>query len=161
MLSRAGIVGLRRGTGTVTALIGLFALVSHRLEAPLAWALVLLGGFILGHFYLDEGFQKLKTTPAPEQPGLQAFATGLVSTAGLILGLMSAFSSRGFTLTAKVGVFSLAIDVLLGIALVGLLLAGHRPNDRGPVALVAILFNVVLWGLAFGLLCIALALIFQ
>ena len=129
------------------------------MERSLALACLLLGLFILGHYFLDQTFQTLKTIPVGAEPALQPFATSLVSTSAVVLGLLSALSSRGFSTTAKVGVVSLTLDVLVGIALVGLLLAGFRSADRGAAALVAILFNVVWWGLAFGLLCIAMALI--
>jgi hypothetical protein len=93
--------------------------------------------------------------------GLREFASAFVSTSGVILGLLAVFGERSFSLTIKVAVGALVADILVGIVLVGLLLSAPDPEDQRSWNLIRYVFNVALWALALGLLCIGAALLYR
>ena len=87
----------------------------------------------------------------------------------MILGLLAVFGDKTpkTPLTIKVGVVALVSDILIGIVLVGLLLAAPADDDSATVNdarawnLIRYVFNLALWGFSLGLLCISMALIYR
>jgi hypothetical protein len=86
--------------------------------------------------------------------------TGVViSTSGVVLGLIAAFSSQ-VTLPLKVGITSLAIAILVGIVLYNYILY-PLPEAAEPNVLIRYLLTIAFFALAFGLLSIAMAIVFK
>ncbi|WP_441250919.1 hypothetical protein [Kitasatospora sp. McL0602] len=82
--------------------------------------------------------------------------TLVVTVQGVVLGLLFAFSKgQPILVTAKVGVGSLAFGVCAGLLLVSLC-AFSLPGRRTRVVS-ALLFNLAIWSLSYGLVCIAAA----
>jgi hypothetical protein len=80
--------------------------------------------------------------------------TLVVTVQGVILGLVFAFSKGTvISTTAKVGIGSLAFGVCTGLLLVSLC-AFSLPGRRTRTVS-ALLFNLAIWSLSYGLLCIA------
>jgi len=55
----------------------------------------------------------------------------------------------------------LAADILLGIVLVGLLLAAPKASHQDAWNFIRYVFNLALWALALGLLCIVMPLLYE
>jgi hypothetical protein len=55
---------------------------------------------------------------------------------------------------------ALVVTILAGIVLHGLLVYG-TPHDEARLSLLGYLFNLLLWSLALGTLCIALAIVYS
>jgi hypothetical protein len=87
--------------------------------------------------------------------------TAVISTAGIVLAIIQSFASvTMLSLSAKVGTIALATDLVVAFMLFGLVVDNRHPGDtawhfRGYV------FTLSLWGLAFGLLCIAMSFVFR
>ncbi|MCX4626044.1 hypothetical protein [Streptomyces sp. NBC_01443] len=80
----------------------------------------------------------------------------VVTVQGVVLGLVFAFSNgRPILVTAKVGIGSLAVGVCTGLLLVSLC-AFSLPGRRTR-AVSFLLFNLAIWSLSYGLVCIAAA----
>ena len=124
-------------------------------------ALLLLGAFMLLHFLIEHLFQSVRQSyEPPPDSGMRDFASSFVATSGVILGLLAIFASHPFSVTIKVGIGALVVDILVGVILVGLLLAGASPDDQRAWNLIRYLFNVAVGALGFGLFCIGVALIY-
>ena len=162
--------------GIASAVCGAYLLFIHTGSTgkPLGLALLVLGLFIVSHWGLEAYFMHVRRdyTP-PADSGMRDLASSFIATSGVILGLLVLFGNRGVTvtLTLRVGIAALAADILLGLVLVGLLLAGADPGgsasgvttgpDQRAWNVIRLVFNLALWALSLGLLCIAMALIYR
>src|SRR5437868_10706133 len=81
-------------------------------------------------------------------------ATIYISTPGVILGLLAVFGDHLHQTTLHLASVALAVTILVGIVLHGLLVYG-TPDDEARLSLLGYLFNLLLWALALGTLCIA------
>jgi uncharacterized membrane protein len=143
-------------------------LASNELERPLAFAILLLGGFILAHLIVEELWVKLTlkaspdTSPANDEAGaaFREAAMVYISTPGVVLGLIAVFEKNLPRDTLRVGSLALATTILAGIVLHGLVVFGV-PEDVQRRALVSYIFNILLWSLGLGVLCIALAIVYR
>ena len=72
-----------------------------------------------------------------------------------------AFAGTRLSLTAKVGTLALAGDVVVGFVLFGLVADSTPLHSDQPWHFRAYVFNITLWGIAFGLLCIAYSFIYR
>ena len=150
--------------GVAAVLIGTLALDP---TGSLGLAVWLLGAFIIAHTVCDLLLQHLKadesSAPADSETGLREFAASFVATASVILGLLAVFDTEPFTQTIKVGIAALVTAILAGIVLVGLLLAAPAASATETAAwnLIRYVFNLSVWALALGLLCIASGLLYR
>lgn len=155
---------LRFVAGIVAVLVGTVVL---NPDGSLGLAVWLLGAFVITHALCDRLLQHLKknksSAPRDSETGRREFAASFVVTAGVILGLLTVFDTRPFTQTIKVGVAALIVAILAGIVLVGLLLAAPTETDETDETaaenLIAYVFNLSVWALALGLLCIGAGLL--
>ena len=161
VLTAEGIRKFRRLAGGAAIFAGAVIIAATRADEPLGVALLLVGAFILAHLSIEEHFHEIRQDfEAKPDTGLREFASAFVSTSGVILGLLAVFGDKEFSLTIKVGIGALVADILVGVVLIGLLLAGANENDQRAWNLIRFVFNVALWAFALGLLCIATALIY-
>jgi hypothetical protein len=161
VLSADDIRKFRRLGGSVVIFAGAVIIAASRADEPLGVALLLVGAFILAHLGIEEHFHQLREDfEAKPDAGLREFASAFVSTSGVILGLLAVFGDKEFSLTIKVGIGALVADILVGVVLIGLLLAGASDDDQPAWNLIRLVFNVALWAFALGLLCVATALIY-
>ncbi|MCX5293627.1 hypothetical protein [Streptomyces sp. NBC_00183] len=85
---------------------------------------------------------------------MSTVATLVVTVQGIVLGLVFAFDKgSAASVTIKVGIGSLAFGVSVGLLLVSLC-AFSLPGRRTMVVS-ALLFNLAIWNLSYGLVCIA------
>ena len=85
----------------------------------------------------------------------------IVTMAGVVLGLLQAFDNKGHLSEAlKVGTLSLALTVILGMMLFGLVVASP-PSSTAAREFRTLIFNLTLWSLALGVLSIGWALFFR
>ena len=162
MLTASGIRIFRIAGAKVSLIAGLVIIATGDPAVSLGVAVLLLGCFIGGHAWIDYTFQRIRQDYNPPQDsGLRDFASAFVSTSGVILGLLAVFGDHPFSLTIKVGIAALVSDIMVGIVLVGLLLAGAAPDDQRAWNLIRYVFNVALWALSLGLLCIAMGLLYR
>jgi hypothetical protein len=173
VLTADGIFRFRILGGCVACLGGLVGLAAHD-DPSLGVAGLVLAAFILAHLTIEHHYQQLRDqfakTPQASaasgghgQPvdGLREFASAFVSTSGVILGLLAVFGDGDLSLTIKVGIGALVIDILVGTVLVGLVISAPDSADQRSWNFVRYVFNVALWALALGLLCIGTALIYS
>jgi hypothetical protein len=88
--------------------------------------------------------------------GSNAFAEGanmIVTTQGVVLGLLAFSGPSHLSPTLKAGAASLVTGVLAG-SLLYLQVAPQAPGDRTRAMVASILFNILLWSLGFGLVCV-------
>jgi hypothetical protein len=78
----------------------------------------------------------------------------IVTTAGVVLGLVQVFNPGSLSVALKVGTLSLAISVMLGMILFGLVVSA-APNGAVPIVVRAVVFNATLCALSLGLLAVA------
>lgn len=157
-----------------------------RNDAAVRVSLLVFGLFVIAHLLLDLLWAKLWASSAKKQPTSDANAdpgkpapsnqmtadenaevtkafretTGVViSTSGVVLGLVSAFSSQ-VTLSLKVGIISLVVAILVAIVLY-LYILYPLPEGVQPNVLVRYLLTVSFFALAFGLLSIAMSIVFK
>ena len=166
---------LRLLVGIASTIAGAVLLATGVTETPLGVAVLVLGLFILGHFAIEAWFMHVRRDyDPPADSGMRDFASTFIATSGVILGLLALFGDeRGsLTPTIKVGIVALATDILVGLVLLGLLLAGADPGgtatangktsiDQKAWNIIRLVFNVALWALSLGLLCIAMALLYR
>jgi hypothetical protein len=165
LLSKDGIITFRLLGGVTSLVFGLVLLIRGIGEKPLAIALTALGAFILFHAIVEYSYHAIVggMYGTADEAGLREFASTFIATSGVILGLLAVFGDTmpKSPLTIKVGVGALVTDILIGTVLVGLLLAPAAPGNQRALNLIRYVFNVALWGLSLGLLCISLALIYR
>ena len=164
--------------GGIGACVGsVVALVAHD-DASLGIAGLVLAVFIFGHLTVEYRYQEVRKAFRPVregqpqtlvtgndglQPveGLREFASAFVSTSGVILGLLAVFGEDHLSVTVKVGIGALITDILVGAMLVGLVISAPDSADQRSWNFIRYVFNVALWALALGLLCIGTALIYN
>lgn len=167
---------LRLVVGIASTISGVVLLATGFTETPLGVAVLVLGLFILCHFVIEAWFMHVRRDydPPPDN-GMREFASTFIATSGVILGLLALFGDERGTLTPtiKVGIVALATDILVGLVLLGLLLAGADPGgtatatggktsiDQEAWNIIRLVFNLALWALSLGLLCIAMALLYR
>jgi len=133
-------------------------------DAALRWTVFLLGLFILFHFLLEQLIIRLpvraghdETVPNP----FNAVANVLVTTPGVVLGLLAVFGTTGtLTTVVKVAAAALATALLLGIVLNGLVSMQNIGNPPRST-LIRLIFNLTLWALALGVLAIAMGVVYR
>jgi hypothetical protein len=91
-------------------------------------------------------------------PAMTAATSLAIQVQGVVLGLVFAFSHQDST-TVKVGAISLGLGVVVGLLLYSL--AAIDISGRRTQAVAVLLFNLTLWTLAYGLLCIVAAFVTQ
>jgi hypothetical protein len=147
-------------------------------SAAVRVSLLVFGVFVIAHLLLDLFWASLSTggakaDPDAPNPGGRAPAadtaevtkafretTGVViSTSGVVLGLVSALSSQ-ITPSLKVGVVALVVAILVAIVLY-LYILYPLPQGVQPNVLIRYLMNVAFFALAFGLLSIAMSIVFR
>lgn len=168
-----GIDYFRLVVGVVVGVVGLWFVFGHATETPLGVATLVLGLFILVHWVVEDCFMRVRQPyDSPADTGLQDFASSFIATSAVILGLLALFGDDPLTTTMKVGIAALVADILVGLVLVGLVLAGAEPGgrvvngttttaDQTAWNIIRIVFNLALWALSLGLLCIAMALLYR
>jgi hypothetical protein len=156
----------RRAGGAALLAAGIIVAIVADADRPLGISLVVTGVFVLAHLATETAFHGRGIDydlTADAHAGMREFAAAFTSTSGVILGLLAVFgdSEGGFSLTVKVGIGALAADILLGIVLVGLLLAAPKTSDQDAWNFIRYVFNLALWALALGLLCIVTPLLYE
>ena len=152
--------------GIAAIVVSETAIVSNkeRPDPALYWTVFLLGIFILLHFLIGWLVVLLpvraghdETVPNP----FNAVATVLVTTPGVVLGLLAVFGTTGtLTTTVKVATAALTTALLLGIILNGLVSMqdiGNPPRST----VIRFMFNLTLWALALGVLGIAMGIVYR
>jgi hypothetical protein len=85
----------------------------------------------------------------------------LVTTPGVVLGLLAVFGTTGtLTTVVKVATVALATALLLGIVLNGLVSMqdiGNPPRST----VIRLMFNLTLWALTLGILGIAMGVVYR
>lgn len=153
---------VRFGAGIAAIIVGLTATGSS--DHALGWAVFLLGAFILAHLVIEFLVTRLPETTGRDESvpnPFNAVATVLVTTPGVVLGLLAAFGTTGtLTTVVKVAVVALATALLLGIILNGLVsMQGISNPPRSTV--IRLLFNLTLWALTLGILGIAMGVVYR
>jgi len=98
-------------------------------------------------------------TPGSQMSPAMTAATALaIQVQGVVLGLVFAFT-RQDSITVKVGAVSLGLGVIVGLLLYSL--AAIDVSGPRTQAIAVFLFNLTLWTLAYGLLCIVAAFVAQ
>jgi hypothetical protein len=133
-------------------------------DPALRWTVLLLGIFILFHLLVEVLVVALpvragqsENVPSP----FNTVANVLVTTPGVVLGLLAAFGNKGtLTTVVKVAAFALAAALLLAIVLNGLV----SMQDIGkPLrsTVIRFIFNLTLWALALGIIGIAMGITYR
>lgn len=154
----------RAATGIGAILVAAFGRTRFDLEKPLVVSLAVIGAFILvqtlGSYLWARPY--LADSPLADaedrtaEPGANAYADAAklaISTQGVVLGLISFTSSDAPSQTIKVGAASLAGGVLIASSLY-LLVAKGPPPDHNRAFAASVMLIILLWLLAFGLLCV-------
>lgn len=160
------LLGLRAAAGVAAIAVSFTSVVSSS-ESPdpaLHWTVLLLGVFILFHLLAEVVVVALPAGSGDEEPVPNAFtsvANLLVTTPGVVLGLLAAFGTTGtLTPVVKVAVFALATALLLGIVLNGLVsMQGISRPLRSTV--IRFIFNLTLWALVLGIIGIAMGIAYR
>jgi hypothetical protein len=181
VLTAKGLQSFRFFCGALAILGGLILVVPSDRTRPLGVSLLLLGAFILGHLQVERAYQRtrlrfqppanggagggnrswLADTESQTDEGLRDFAAAFIATSGVILGLLTVFGEKAFSLTIKVGIGALVADILIGFVLGGLVLAAPDHDDQMSWNFVRYVFNLALWSLALGILCIGVELLYR
>jgi hypothetical protein len=177
--ARGCLVGAIKTSAGAAAVAG-FVMVILSLDTPLVAATfglaLVIAGFVLassGWRYLANKDRQDSTGPAPPKPptGSAASAPGTqmspavtaatalaIQVQGVVLGLVFVFTRQDST-TVKVGAVSLGLGVIIGLLLYSL--AAIDVSGPRTQAAALFLFNLTLWALAYGLLCIVAAFVAQ
>jgi hypothetical protein len=133
-------------------------------DHALSWAVLLLGIFILSHFLIEFVMIRLPANAGQSESvpnPFNAVATVLVTTPGVVLGLLAAFGTSGtLTTVVKVAVVALAASLLLAIILNGLV-SMDKINDPPRSTAIRLVFNLTLWALALGIFGIAMGVVYR
>jgi hypothetical protein len=87
--------------------------------------------------------------------------TAIITTAGVVLAIIQVFSSNiQLDVASRIATVALALDLVLGFILFGLS-TDSTTSGRPAWHFRAYIFNLVLWGLSFGLLCIAFSFVLR
>jgi hypothetical protein len=150
---------------TAVVVSGTAAISSNKNPDPaLRWTVLLLGVFILSHFLIERIVILLPVHSGPGEvvPNpFNAVANVLVTTPGVVLGLLAVFGTTGsLTIVVKVAAVALATALLLGIILNGLVSMqdiGNPPRST----VIRLMFNLTLWALTLGVLGIAMGIVYR
>ena len=133
-------------------------------DPALRWAVLLLGVFILSHLLIEQIVILLPAYAGPGEPvphPFNAVANVLVTTPGVVLGLLAVFGSTGtLTIVVKVAAVALATALLLGIILNGLV-SMQGINNPPRSTIIRLMFNLTLWALTLGVLGIAMGIVYR
>jgi hypothetical protein len=145
--------------------VGVGLLVSHAVQHALSVAVLVLGGFAVGHWLVDVVWNKVGSNGVAgtnEQfvSGFRDTAAVYISTPGIVLGLLAVFGQDLGREPIHVASIALAVTLLTGIVVQGLL-AGGVPSDEPRLAFLGYFLNVLLWALGLGTLCVALAIVYS
>jgi len=159
---------IRLIAGGVAIFISQISIVSNSTspDPALEWAVLLLGVFIVAHLAIEVGFARLPVRSGAGEPVPDPFssvANVLVTTPAIVLGLLAVFGTTGtgtLTTVVKVAAVSLVISLLLAIVLSGLLSMQEIKNPPRSTV-IRLFFNLTLWSLAFGLLGLALGVVYR
>jgi hypothetical protein len=181
-------VAFRYASAAALIAVGALLVAGRVFDTALAFAMLVLGVTILVHIVFETLWnrwnvpvaqqpsnsaagQQPGNTPAAQQPvnpgpspetiaALRGFPTVFVTTSGVVLALLAAFgTSKSPGPSIRVASLALAASILLSIILGGALV-GSLPVTRRTGLLMSLVFNLTWWTLAFGLLCIAFAILF-
>jgi hypothetical protein len=164
LLSQGGVTGCRLAAA-LAAIVSGSVLVICSGPLALGLALLVLGGLILCHCALDLYWASLLRRspvqtpppagqPVPHETHFPEAAAFFVTTPGVVLGLLAAFTQGKFTLTLKVALLALAATIVLGILLHSLVIS-KPPAGGEPGFVVNYFFNFAFWTLTLGIFCIA------
>jgi hypothetical protein len=93
--------------------------------------------------------------------GFVESAAFYVTTPAVVLGLLTVFGDKNKpTITLKVGSLALAATLLIGLTL-HMYAAALKGDARRAQSLVSLLANLAHWGLAFGIIAIALSIVYE
>jgi len=133
-------------------------------DPALHYTVFLLGVFILFHFLIGWIVVLLPVRGGRDEKvpnPFNAVASVLVTTPGLVLGLLAVFGNTGtLTTVVKVAAVALAVSLLLGIILNGLVSmqdVGNPPRST----VIRLMFNLTLWALTLGVMGIALGVVYR
>jgi hypothetical protein len=156
--------GSRWMVACLVGLTGVLLAFAHT-DPALTAALTLLTGLMVLQFCAEELFIRLirheRTDLATtEATGFKEQAGLAVTTPGVILGLLTVFDTGPISLAVKAAAVALALSIPFGFVLFSFL-AAAVPEHAEPRALIGYLFNLVFWLLEFGLVCIAMSVVFE
>lgn len=165
-MSKGALGTLRILAGIAAIVLGLVHPFPDGPGQALAAALVTVGVVILVYFGIDLYWESLlgggTTGAAPDVAAAWGPFVGLiVTTAGVVLGLLKVFASASpLPAALKVATFSLAATMVFGMMLFGLVVSA-TPTNASALVFRAAVFNLTLTLLALGLLAIAWSAIYQ
>jgi hypothetical protein len=150
--------------------VGIGLLATDAVQGPLSIAVLLLGVFAFGHLLVDDFWHNSPSGAEAEEKdtnGAGDFASAFrdtaaiyISTPGVVLGLLAVFGEHLHRETIRVASIALAVTLLLGVVVQGLLVGGV-PSDEARLAFLGYFLNVLLWALALGTLCVALTIVYS
>jgi hypothetical protein len=158
--------GFRVFVGIAAIVVSQTAIVTiHGIRDPaLHWAVFLLGVFILFHFVIELIVDLLPVRAGRDEQvpnPFDAVAPVLVTTPGVVLGLLAVFGTEGtLTIVVKVAAIALATALLLGIVINGLVSMqdiGNPPRST----VIRLMFNLSLWALVLGVLGVAMGVVYR
>jgi hypothetical protein len=156
----------RAAAGIAAILVSFTPIVSSKgsPDPALHWTVLLLGIFILVHFLVGWIVVLLPVRAGHDEAvpnPFNAVATVLVTTPGVVLGLLAAFGTAGtLTTVVKVAAIALGTALLLGIVLSGLVSMADIGNPPRSTV-IRLMFNLTLWALALGVLGISLGVVYR
>jgi hypothetical protein len=156
-----------RGLAGVAAIVTSETVIVSSARSPdpaLRWTVLLLGVFILFHLLIGWIIVKLPIRAGRDETVTDPFnavATVLVTTPGVVLGLLAVFGTTGtLTIVVKVAAVALAAALLLGVVLNGLVSMqdiGSPPRST----VIRLMFNLTLWALTLGVLGISMGVVYR
>jgi hypothetical protein len=147
------------GSAGVLAFVAAIGFPAARTEPALRTAIFVLGGFILFSLSLHVLYREVIGPASPIS--LRDHVGTVIATSALILGLLVVFGSQSLTTTAKVGTISLVVDILAGLSLLDVIVQGGGQDAGLRGAALALTNYVLVWALAFGLLCIGMSVVYR
>jgi hypothetical protein len=133
-------------------------------DPALRWTILLLGIFILFHLLVEVFVVALPVRSGQDENVPSPFntvANVLVTTPGVVLGLLAAFGTTGtLTIVVKVAAFALAMALLLAIVLNGLV---SMKDVSKPLrsTVIRFIFNLTVWALALGIIRLAMGIAYR
>lgn len=149
------VIGIATATGAWLLVTGPIALAAATLSLAATVALVVGVSLVWDSF--DESRPDLATGKHAE--AFQSQAAGLVTLQGVVLTLVLTLADQTTSTTIKAGGVALVIGVLFGLVLAGLVALGI--SGQGQLLIATLVFNLTVWSCAYGLLCLAAALVLE
>jgi hypothetical protein len=122
--------------------------------SSLPWALIAFGAFAFVHLAIDALWTSAGADGGPPDPGANPLGL-IMAAAGAMVALIGAFGTNIST-TTIIGLISLVLSLLVGLALSGLGKARRGSLPQGLILIV--LRNVLLASFGFGAICLVAAL---